>query len=111
MQQPISPKLKPTNTFIWGKILECIRNFIPRHDYKSCRDIFKMLLDVVKRIPHSNSSYPPHLETELLFIRSARKHKLFNEYNTFDDEFINLPTNNSISLPTDDFKLESLYEV
>lgn len=104
-------KLKPTNTYIWCKILECIRNFIPLHDYKSCRDIFKMLLEVVKRIPHSNSSYPPHLETELLFIKSARKHKFLTDYNTFDDEYASVNSISNSSMVTDDIKLESLYEV
>jgi hypothetical protein len=113
-QQKTSLLLKPTNTFIWCKVLESIRKFIPSHDYKSCRDIFKMLLEVVKRIPHSNSSYPPHLETELLFIKSAHKHKLLSDYNSFQDIFFQSSSSSSsanLSLVTDDIKLESLYEV
>lgn len=101
----------PTNTFIWCKVLESIRKFIPIHDYKSCRDIFKMLLEVIKRIPHSNSSFPPHLETELLFIKSPNKRKLLSDYNNFQDSFANTLSKNSTSMVTDDIKLESLYEV
>ena len=63
-------EFKATPTYLWCKVLECVRRFIPLHDYKSCRDIFKMLLEVVKRIPHSHSSYPAQLETELLYIKS-----------------------------------------
>lgn len=117
-QQPKSnANIKPTNTFIWCKVLELIRKFIPSHDYKSCRDIFKMLLEVLKRIPHSNSSYPPHLETELLFIKSANKHKLLSDYNNFQDTYYNSVLNssnchkNNVSIVTDDIKIESLFEV
>ncbi len=113
--------VKTTPTYLWCKILECIRRFIPLHDYKSCRDIFKMLLEVVKRIPHSNSSYPIQLETELLMTKSNSKHKLLNDYtsgdNSLNDEFTNdinknaQNTNlNKMSIITDDLKLESLYE-
>lgn len=115
-QQSISGS-KTTSTYLWCKILECIRRFIPLHDYKSCRDIFKMLLEVVKKIPHSDSSYPPTLETEQFSIKSAIKHKL-NDYssdNSFGngDYFASLNTNNSsdLSMVTDDLKLESLYDV
>jgi hypothetical protein len=112
---------RATPTYLWCKILECIRRFIPLHDYKSCRDIFKMLLEVVKRIPHSHSSYPIQLETELLLTKSNSKHKLLNDYtsgdNSLNDEFTNdlnknaQNTNlNKISIITDDLKLESLYE-
>ena len=55
---------KATPPFIWCKVIECIIRFIPTQDYKTCRDIFKMLLEVVKRIPHANSSYPVHYEND-----------------------------------------------
>ncbi|CAF0729586.1 unnamed protein product [Brachionus calyciflorus] len=106
---PLNKQL-PTNPYIWCKVLECIKNFISLHDYKSCRDIFKMLLEVVKKIPHENSSLPPQLETEFLFPKSARKHKLISEDNTFDDEYFSLYNLMNASPQTDDLKLESLYE-
>lgn len=89
--------VKATNTFMWLKVLEAVKNFIPQHDYKSCRDILKMLLEVIKRIPHSESSFPDPLETELSLSKSPKKRKLDqNEQN--NDSY-------------DDIKLESLYEV
>lgn len=113
--------IKPTNIFVWCKVLEAIRKYIPEHDYKSCRDIFKMLLEVIKRIPHSNSSFPPPLETELFFLNkpSTRKRKLLlDDYNSFHDIYSlnnqacdDKDTGNKLSQPTDDLKLESLYEV
>lgn len=104
-------KQTATNPYIWCKVLECIRNFIPLHDYKSCRDIFKMLLEVVKRIPHEKTNFPPQLETELLFPKSARKHKLSADFSIFNDEYSGLYTLSSLSKVTDDLKLESLFEV
>lgn len=89
--------VKATNTFMWLKVLEAVKNFIPQHDYKSCRDILKMLLEVIKRIPHSESSFPDPLETELSLSISPKKRKL--------DQ--NEPNSDSY----DDIKLESLYEV
>ncbi len=115
-------EFKATPTYLWCKILECIRRFIPLHDYKSCRDIFKMLLEVVKKIPHSHSSYPIQLETELLLIKKESNHKLLNDYtsgdNSLNDEFANDTVNKNgqninlsqDSIITDDLKLESLYE-
>lgn len=98
-----------TTPYIWCKVLEFIRKLIPGLDYKSCRDIFKMLLEVVKRIPHSNSDLPLPLENEILFTKSINKHKIDNDYKT-------IIINNKQSLlntsaVTDDIKLESLYEV
>jgi hypothetical protein len=98
-----------TTPYIWCKVLDFIRRLIPTLDYKSCRDIFKMLLEVVKRIPHSNSNIPLPLENEIVFTRSINKHKLDNEFET------NLRNNKTLLLSnsavTDDIKLESLYEV
>ena len=117
LNQQSIPGNKTTSTYLWCKILECIRRFIPLHDYKSCRDIFKMLLEVVKKIPHSDSSYPPTLKTELFSIKSAIKHKL-NDYSS-DNSFgngdysasLNTNSSNQLSMVTDDLKLESLYDV
>lgn len=66
---------KATPPFIWCKIVECIIRFIPAQDYKTCRDIFKMLLEVVKRIPHANSSFPAHYDNE----RSALEKRKANQ--------------------------------
>jgi hypothetical protein len=54
-----------TSLYMWCKVLECIRMLLPKYDYKSCRDIFKMLLEVVKRVPHSYASLPPQLANEI----------------------------------------------
>jgi hypothetical protein len=90
-----------TPTYLWCKILECVRRFIPLHDYKSCRDIFKMLLEVVKRIPHSHGAYPVQLETELSFIKPAAllmsKHKLLSDYTSGDNSLTEDDTNSAVS--------------
>ena len=105
---------KETPTYIWCKILEFIRRLIPTLDYKSCRDIFKMLLELTKRIQHSNSSVPPPLENEILCVsKSGVKHKL----DTVEVEHIgqDLASNKILlqnsSRVTDNIKLESLFEV
>ena len=105
---------KETPTYIWCKVLEFIRRLIPTLDYKSCRDIFKMLLELAKRIPHSNSSVPPPLENEILCgSKSSVKHKL----DTLEDEHFgqDLASNRILlqnsSRVTDNIKLESLFEV
>ena len=109
-------EFKATPTYLWCKVLECVRRFIPLHDYKSCRDIFKMLLEVVKRIPHSHSSYPVQLETELIHVKSTSKHKLLNDYSSGDNSLNEETGSNDtdlasqIAIVTDDLKLESLYE-
>ncbi len=96
-----------TTPYIWCKVLEFIRRLIPSLDYKSCRDIFKMLLEVVKRIPHSNSYLPLPLENETLFGKLSNKHKIDHEYDLSNNKLIL----QNISAVTDDIKLESLYEV
>jgi len=103
--------LKETSTFIWCKVLEFIQKLIPSLDYKSCRDIFKMLLEVVKKVPHSNSSVPPPLENESNLPSSigstrASKHKLldFEQSASHQIELLNS------SRLTDDIKLESLFQ-
>lgn len=47
------------NTYIWCKTLEYIRKFIPIQDYKSCRDIFKILLEIIKKISQTSYSKLP----------------------------------------------------
>lgn len=98
---------RATNTFLWLKVLEAIRKFIPNHDYKSCRDIFKMLLEVIKRIPHSDSCFPPPLESELALAKSPKKRKLSDTDNFTQDEL----NKEKLDHITDDIKLESLFEV
>jgi hypothetical protein len=111
---------KPTSTYTWCKILEYVRSFVPLNDYKSCRDIFRMLLEVIKRIPHSNSSYPPHLETEFLFDKENKRRKLLTDTSSTDlvnYEHMQTALNNNRlnaivpSSVTDDIRLESLHEV
>jgi hypothetical protein len=103
---------QPTSPYLWYKVMECIRKCIPMHDYKACRDIFKMLLELVKRIPHSSSSYPPPLESERpldqfespIKARSDLKVGLFSSRSTQNLAHHKLTAE-------DDIKLESLYEV
>ena len=96
-----------TTPYIWLKVLDFVRSLIPSLDYKSCRDIFKMLLEVVKRIPHSNSYLPLPLENEFVFGKSSNKHKIDQEYDSSNNKLIL----QNISAVTDDIKLESLYRV
>lgn len=96
-----------TTPYIWRKVLEFIQRLIPSLDYKTCRDIFKMLLEVVKRIPHSNSNLPLPLENEIVFSKSSNKHKLDHDYDSSNNKIIL----QNISAVTDDVKLESLFEV
>ncbi len=116
-QQAANPPVKvkllsETSTFIWCKVLEFIQKLIPSLDYKSCRDIFKMLLEVVKKVPHSNSSVPPPLENEsnlsgaTLAIATGGKHKLLDSGESASQQILSL---NSSRL-TDDIKLESLFQ-
>jgi hypothetical protein len=98
--------LPTTPPYLWLKILECVQKFIPLHDYKSCRDIFKMLLEVVKRLPHSSSSYPPQLEADTL-LKSPNKRLI--DYSENDYEINSADVQSGMA--TDDIKLESLYEV
>lgn len=93
------------STYIWCKVLEFIRKLIPSLDYKSCRDIFKMHLDVIKKMPHSNSSVPPPLENEHPS-SGFGKRKLDSE----QEEISNKILLQNSSRATDDIKLESLYE-
>jgi hypothetical protein len=95
-----------TPTYLWIKILECVQKFIPLHDYKSCRDIFKMLLEVVKRLPHSSSSYPPQSEVDTL-LKSPNKRLIDYTENDYEIDSADVQS----GLATDDIKLESLYEV
>lgn len=101
----INTKLKnsisDTPTHVWCSVLEFIQKLIPGLDYKSCRDIFKMLLEVAKKIPHSNSSIPPPLENENVTV-FTRKHRLEDDY---DKNMLQ-----KASRVTDDIRLESLYE-
>ena len=60
--------------------LHLVQDFVvytSTHTHKSCKYIYKMLLELTKRIPHSNSSVPPPLENEILCVsKSSVKHKL-----------------------------------
>lgn len=97
--------------YIWCKILDCIRNFITQHDYKSCRDILRMLLELVKKIPHDESSVPPQLESEAWFSKSARKNKLVADQNVLIDDRPVIYHQAYHSSATNDIKLEYLFEV
>ncbi len=100
---------QPTSPYLWYKVMECIRKCIPLHDYKACRDIFKMLLELIKRIPHSNSSYPPPLESEKPLDKvSPKKNDLKVGL------YAGRQAQNTAHFKTttdEDIKLESLYEV
>ena len=92
---------KETPTFIWCKILEWLRRLIPRLDYKSCRDIFKIILEAVKRLSNSSSNLPPPLDNEMVHVRVAGKRRL----DALND------TNQICSKSTHDIKVEALFEV
>lgn len=100
-----------SSPYLWCKILECIQNFITQHDYKSCRDILRMLLEVVKKIPHDESSIPPQLESEVMISKLARRNKLAEDLNLLIDEHAVIFSPTFSSSVTDDIKLETLYEV
>jgi hypothetical protein len=87
-------------------VLKFIQKLIPSLDYKSCRDIFKMLLEAAKKMPHSNSSLPPPLEYEA-DASGTLKHKLADN---FDPSTINRIRLRDVSRTTSDIRLESLYE-
>lgn len=89
-----------TSTYLWCKVLETVRKFIRLHDYKSCRDIFKSLLDVVKRIPHSSSSFPPQPDVDK-YLSGPKKPKLLD-----DQHILNSQSDEVI----EDIKLEVLFE-
>ena len=98
---------KPTSPYLWLKVMECVRKCTPLHDYKACRDIFKMLLDLVKRIPHSSSSYPPILKSEQSLTEiSSRKAKSDRDFAKTKELMSRQSTDND-----QDIKLDSLYEV
>lgn len=98
-----------TTPYIWCKVLEFIRRLIPNLDYKACRDIFKMLLDVIKKIPHSNSNLPLPLENEMSFTKAINKHRHDNDFDAMVKS--NKEKLLITSQVTNDIKLESLYEV
>jgi len=89
-----------TSTYLWCKVLETVRQFIRLYDYKSCRDIFKSLLDVVKRIPHSSSSFPPQPDVDKYLSRPKKPKTLYDQhvFNSHSDH------------PINDIKLETLFE-
>lgn len=93
-----------TSSYLWHKVFECIYKCVPLHDYKTCRDIFKTLLELIKRLPHSNTSYPPVLRTELSVSKS--KPSLADIYGRKKDA-----KQRSGDQSDQDVKLESLYEV
>jgi hypothetical protein len=46
--------------YVWCKAIEYVRKFIPINDYKSCRDVFKNLLEIIKHLSQKspNSTVP-----------------------------------------------------
>ena len=106
---PAAALHKNTSTYLWYKILECVRKFIPHHDYKTCRDILKILLELVKRMPHSNSSYPSQLEADTLVRTNVAAPK--RTYNESLDSLTQQQQQQLASSFTNDIKLESLFEV
>lgn len=100
--------VRETSTFIWCNVLKFIQKLIPSLDYKSCRDIFKMLLEAAKKMPHSNSSLPPPLEYEVGDSSGCTlKHKLSE---SFDPSASHRVLFREVSRVTNDIRLESLYE-
>lgn len=69
------------SSYIWCKSFEYLKKFIEILDYKSCRDVFKILLDVVKHLSNKNNSKLPELSA------------------------------NEVDLPSNDTKIEALYDV
>jgi hypothetical protein len=49
-----------TNIYIWCKSLDYIKRLIPILDYKSCRDVFKVLLESITRISTSSCENLPN---------------------------------------------------
>ncbi len=96
---------KPTSPYIWLKVMECIRKCVPLYDYKACRDIFKMLVELVKRIPHSSSSFPPPLESEKSLSETRASIKKSNEENR-----VQIVSSRNEG-EGKDLRLNSLYEV
>jgi hypothetical protein len=53
--------LNQISSYIWCKSFHYLKKFIQILDYKSCRDIFKILLDLVKHLSNRNNSKLPEL--------------------------------------------------
>jgi hypothetical protein len=122
LQKSLNMVSKPaTSPYIWYKVLECIRKCIPMHDYKACRDIFKMLLELVRRIPHPSSSYPPPLVSEQPLVEEvSAAFKALHGLNSSSSRITNQQSSNKQQSRVSsqnkanadaDIKLESLYEV
>ncbi len=49
-----------TNIYIWCKSFDYFKRLIPISDYKSCRDVFKVLLESITRISTSSCENIPN---------------------------------------------------
>ncbi len=49
-----------TNIYIWCKSIDYFKRLIPILDYKSCRDVFKVLLESITRISTSSCENLPN---------------------------------------------------
>ena len=74
-----------TNIYMWCKSLDYIKRIIPTLDYKSCRDVFKVLLECITRISSNSCENLPNFSTD----------------GGYDEE----------SSKSDDTRIETLYEV
>lgn len=62
--QPQATHLHQINTvYTWCKAIEYVKKFIPINDYKSCRDVFKNFLEIIKHLSQKspNSTLPSTL--------------------------------------------------
>ena len=53
-----------TDIYIWCKSLEYIKKIIPTLDYKTCRDVFKVLLECITRISSNSCENLPNYSNE-----------------------------------------------
>lgn len=75
-----------TSIYIWCKSLDYIKRIIPILDYKSCRDVFKVLLECIIRISAYSCENLPNFSSD--------------DAGVFEDD-----------LKSDDTRIETLYEV
>ncbi len=73
----------PIETYVWCKSLEYICKFISTLDYKSCREIFKTLLELIKSLSQqlSNHSSLPDVSANPLVSTNSKIETLYEVFN------------------------------